>query len=352
VTTRRLLATRPAALALGLVLTVFVIDLSLPLGVASAVPYTFAVLLALTARPRWIGPAVAGACGVLTVAKIGLVPEKGATEWWKVIANRCLALFAIGMTTLLGLRRRRADEERAKAEETTRQHTADLARMGRLTALGQMATDLAHELNQPLAAVCLQADIAAQLVAAAPDPPPALAAALQEVVEQSRRAADIVWAVRRLARKADPQDAAVDVNEAARTVVRLLDWLARRANAAVETALAADLPLARGDRVQVEQVLFNLIQNALEAVASTHGPRVVRVETAADGPRLVVRVTDSGGGLSDPDRVFERFYTTKPDGTGTGLSISRAIAEAHGGTLTAANPPVGGAAFTLTLPTG
>src|SRR4051812_39770269 len=97
---------RPAVQSLALTAVVFAIDLSLPLGVAAAVPYTFAVLLALRARPGWFAPFVAGLCWVLTVAKMGIVPERGNTEMWKVVVNRCLALFAIGMTTFLGLRRR------------------------------------------------------------------------------------------------------------------------------------------------------------------------------------------------------------------------------------------------------
>ena len=352
VTLFRQIAAPPAALSVALVAAVFVVDLSLPLGVAAAVPYTFAVLLGLADRRPWVGPVVAAVCGVLTVLKIGIVPEKGATEWWKVIANRCLALFAIGLTCLLGVLRRRAEVQRAKAEEMTRQRTADLARMGRLTAVGQMATELAHELNQPLAAVCLQADIATRVAGRLPDPPPPLTDALREIAEQSRRAADIVGAVRRLARKADPRDELVDVNELARAVVRLLDWQATRAGATVESELTAGPLTVRGDPVQVEQVLFNLVQNAIEAVAEVPGTRTVRVETRTEAGRAVVRVSDSGGGLTDPERVFERFYTTKPDGTGTGLALSRAIADSHGGTLTVANRPTGGAVFTLTLPLG
>src|SRR5262245_13141135 len=103
-----MLLTHPALFSLGLVALVFGLDLCLPLGVASAVPYTFAVLLALAARPLWFGPVVAVLCGALTVAKMGIAPDRGTTEMWKVVANRCLALFAVGMTTLLGVLRRRA----------------------------------------------------------------------------------------------------------------------------------------------------------------------------------------------------------------------------------------------------
>jgi C4-dicarboxylate-specific signal transduction histidine kinase len=336
----RLHTARPATLALALVATVFVVDLCLPLGVASAVPYTFAVLLALGAKPSWVGPGIAALCMVLTVAKMEIVPERGNTEMWKVIANRCLALFAIGMTTLLGLLRR-------QAEAIARQHEADLARMGRLAVAGELATVLAHELNQPLAAVCLQADVAAHL---AGDASPELAAALGEVAEQSRRAAEIVRTMRRAVHRTEPERGPVDVSEAVSVVVRLLDWKARGAAVTVSVRSAEPLPLTHGDRVQIEQIIFNLLQNAIEAVvARGDGPRTVLIETATEGDMVCVRVRDTGVGLADPARVFERFYTTKLDGMGLGLAISRSAAEVHGGRLTA-KAVEGGAEFTLALP--
>lgn len=337
---RRLLAARPATLAL--VAFVFAVDLCLPLGVASAVPYTFTVLLALRAKPGWAGPAVAGLCVALTVAKIGIVPERGNTEMWKVLANRCLALFAITMTTLLGLLRRRAEAQ-------IRQHEALLARMSRVAVAGELATVLAHELNQPLAAVCLQADLAVHLATDAA--PPELKAALEEVAEQSRRAAAIVRSIRRTVRSADAERGPVDVNEVVRDVARLLDWRARRAAATVSLALApAPLPPTYGDRVQLEQVFVNLLQNALEAVEGTSTPRAVVLETRPAGDAIEVRVRDTGPGIGEPAKIFERFHTTKPDGMGLGLAISRSIVQAHGGTLTAAPRAAGGAEFVCVLP--
>lgn len=337
---RRFLASHPATLALALVAVVFVVDLCLPLGVAAAVPYTFAVLIALGAKPGWVGPAVAALCMVLTVAKLEIVPERGNTEMWKVIANRCLALFAIGMTTLLGLLRRRA-------EATARQHEADLARMSRLAVAGELATVLAHELNQPLAAVCLQADIAAIL---ADESSPELKIALSEVAEQSRRAAEIVRTIRRTIRRAEPEHEIVDLNEAVQVVVRLLDWKARRAGVTVHLRLTESPLSTHGDRVQLEQIVFNLLQNAIEAVvARGEGPQNVVVETESAGATVCVRVRDTGIGLADAERVFQRFYTTKPDGMGLGLAISRSAAEAHGGRLWA-KAIDGGAEFILVLP--
>lgn len=341
---------RPVVLSLVLVAVVFAVDLSLPLGVAAAVPYTFAVLLALAARPAWFGPAVAGLCMLLTLAKLELVPERGTTEMWKVVVNRCLALFAIGMTTLLGVLRRRAEADRRAAEERAREHQAALAHMGRLSLLGQVTAGLAHELNQPLAAVCLQADLAARLAEPGRPVGAELAEALAEIAGQATRAAGIVKGIRRLARRADPCRDTVDVNDAVRTVVGLLDWRVRRAGATVELDLAAELPPTLGDRVLIEQVVFNLIQNAVDAVEPGKSARRVAVETALAPEGLRVSVRDSGPGLAEPAKVFEPFYTTKPDGMGLGLAVSRTIIDAHGGRLSGANTSDGGAMFSFTLP--
>jgi C4-dicarboxylate-specific signal transduction histidine kinase len=353
-TRRGWLVTRPAILSLGLVSLVFAIDLNLPLGVASAVPYTFAVLLALKAPSRWFAPAVAVLCGVLTMAKMELVPERGTTEMWKVVVNRSLALFAIGMTTFLGMLRRRAEAERERAEERVREHLADLAHMGRLKTAGQLAAGLAHELNQPLAAVCLQAEIAARLAAGGEAERPAVFAALGEIAEQSQRAAAILQTLRRMIRRAEPRREPVDVNAVVRAVAGLLDREARRAEVEVRLRLAEALPPVTGDRVQLEQVVFNLLQNAVEAAGTDgDGHQAAWVETARDGHQITVTVRDSGAGLDpqDAERVFERFYTTKPQGMGMGLAISRSIVEAHGGRLWAASAPDRGSAFTFHLPT-
>jgi C4-dicarboxylate-specific signal transduction histidine kinase len=349
---RRAIIARPATLSITLVLFVFSVDLCLPLGVASAVPYTFAVLLALSAKPKWFGPCIAGLCMVLTIAKMGIVPERGTTEMWKVIVNRCLALFSISMTLLLGLLRRKAAEERARAEELLRQHQADLAHMGRLTMLGQVAAALAHELNQPLAAVCLQADLAARIAVPGQPLSSEFHTILSEIADQSRRAAEIVASIRRMARRAAPGCDFVDVNDAARVVAKLLDWHASRAGVTIELKTHADPSIfAVGDRIQIEQVLFNLVQNGIDAITrGGQGPRIVTLETRNEAEMLLLVVKDAGIGLSQPEAAFDRFYTTKPDGMGLGLAISRSIVEAHGGRIWAEAGEGGGAVFSVALP--
>ena len=343
------------AFSVLLVSLVFVVDAILPLGVASAVPYTFAVLLALKARSPRFGVWIAVVCCVLTIAKLGLFPERGTTELWKVITNRCLAVFAIGMAALLGVQRRRADDRRRQAEAQMRLHLSDLAHLGRLKTAGQLATSLAHELNQPLAAVSLQSEIATQLVQQqGTQSRGALLSALREITEQSQRAGVIVHSLREQVRKPELQRTSVAMNDVVQDAVRLIEPQAERAGVTLRSELAEPLPPILGDRIQLEQVLLNLIQNAIEAVtADESGPRVVQVETRCDdAQQMTVSVHDTGVGFApdEAERLFERFHSTKPHGMGMGLAICRSIVEAHGGRLWGSLNSDRGATFTLTLP--
>jgi C4-dicarboxylate-specific signal transduction histidine kinase len=335
--------------ALGLIATVFLIDLATPLGVAAAVPYTFAVLLAFNSSRRWFAPATAALCGILTIAKMEIMPDRGTTEMWKVIANRCLALFAIGMTAFLGLRRKQAEDKRNEAVLLVREHLADLARMGRLNTAGQLAAGLAHELNQPLSAVCLQAELAERLAANGKDPKQ-LAPMLAEIAEQSQRAAEIVRGLRRMLRHDAAAPADVDMNEVVASVVRLLESQATRREVEVQIN-RGPIPVVNADRVQLEQVVFNLVQNAIEAVGDS-ATRRVTVATTLEGEYVCVAVHDTGAGLppGDEARLFERFFTTKPEGMGMGLAISRSIVEGHGGRILAEQLPEGGARFAFSIP--
>ncbi|MBC7818630.1 MAG: GHKL domain-containing protein [Planctomycetaceae bacterium] len=352
---REFVLSHAAAFSVMLVSLVFVVDAILPLGVASAVPYTFAVLLALKARSPRFGVWVAVVCCVLTFVKMGLFPERGTTELWKVITNRCLAVFAIGMSALLGVQRRRAEDQRQRAEAQTRLHLADLAHLGRLKTAGQLATSLAHELNQPLAAVSLQSEIATQLVQQnGAESRDALLSSLREITEQSQRAGVIVRSLREQVRKPEPVRATVALNNVVHDAVRLIEAQAERAGVTIRSKLSEPLPPILGDSIQLEQVLLNLMQNAIEAVtADESGPRVVQVETRCDDAlQITISVSDTGVGFApgEAERVFERFHSTKPHGMGMGLAISRSIVEDHGGRLCCSSNPDRGATFTLTLP--
>jgi C4-dicarboxylate-specific signal transduction histidine kinase len=345
----RLFVLPPAALSLALVGLVFAIDLALPLGVASAVPYTFAVLLALADRRGWLGPFVAVLCCVLTIAKMEIVPDRGSTEEWKVIANRGLALFAVGVTTVLGVLRRRASAAQERAEEQLKSQQAQLAHVGRLSMLGQISAGLAHELNQPLAAIGLHAEIAARLAVPGDPVQSELIEALGEISAQSTRAGEIVRGVRRLARRGSPGTDRIAVDEIVASVVTLLRWQAQRASAVVRVMPGGTDATVAADRVQIEQVMINLIQNAFEAMAGQNDSRIVTVAVEVGADTVTLRIRDTGPGGYDPARLFERFYTTKEGGLGLGLAISREIVEAHGGRLWAV-PIEGGTEFDFTLP--
>ena len=340
-------------LSLVLAGIVFLADLFTPLGVASGVPYSLAVLLALNAPSRRSVVAFAILCSILTVSDFYIGPGRGGSELWKVVTNRFLAVSMIWITLTLGMLRKVADDRRQQAENQTRLHLADLAHMNRVSATGHLAATLAHELNQPLAAISIHSEIAIQLMRQNGNANPQLLQALSEITEQSHRAADIMRGVRSLVRKSEPQQSLVQLNDAVRDVTKLLDAQLKQSEVSLELRLT-NIPPVKGDAIQLKQVLLNLLQNAVDAVDDADKlPRRVLVDTHVNGrDRIVCRVTDTGTGLDAGrvEQVFERFYSTKPKGMGMGLAISRSIIEAHGGRLWAEPNPDRGATFSFSLP--
>ncbi len=246
-------------------------------------------------------------------------------------------------------------EERRLAEERSQQHLAELAHVARLSTMGEMVAELAHELNQPLSAISSYAQACKRLLDSGEgNHGEELSSSLGQVVEQANRAGEIIRRVRRFVAKNTPSEEAIDVNAMIRDVAGVMAFDARSVKAEVVTALTEPLPPVVGDRIQIEQVLVNLMRNGFEALReSPREPRQVTVHTAFDGRRhIVIDVHDNGRGIPPDvlDRVFDRFFTTKPDGMGMGLAISRSIVENHGGTLWATPAAEGGAAFHFTLP--
>ena len=244
--------------------------------------------------------------------------------------------------------------ERRLGEEALRSALADLQRASRLSTMGQLTASIAHEINQPLAALITNADACLLwLEAERPNLEEARRAAAR-IVRNGHRAGDIIKSIRALTRKSSPEMVSLDINEVIREVIVLLGVEFRRNGVRVETLLSSDLDSVVGDRVQLQQVVLNLIMNGVEAMAhSTHGQRRLQIRSAnAESGRVLVGVEDSGPGL-DPaqtDRLFEAFFTTKPEGMGMGLSICRSIIDAHGGRLWASPNPPSGAVFQFTLP--
>jgi C4-dicarboxylate-specific signal transduction histidine kinase len=244
--------------------------------------------------------------------------------------------------------------ERKHAEEALREAQADLARVSRVTTMGELTASLAHEVNQPIAAAVTNANTCLRwLTRDHPDVEEARAAAMR-IVQDGTRAAEIIRRVRQLFKKGTTQREPVDLNEIIREMMVLLRGETRRYNIVVETELLADLPQVMADRVQLQQVLMNLMINGIEAMKDTDGTRELAIRSRqTEKEEVVVSITDSGVGLpsQQADQIFNAFFTTKPHGTGMGLRISRSIIESHGGRLWAADNSPRGASFHFVLPT-
>ncbi len=243
-----------------------------------------------------------------------------------------------------------------RAEDRLQRHFAELAHMARLSTMGETVSGLAHELNQPLSAIVNFARAAGHRLASGTGAPGEIAECLQQIAEQGERAAEIVRRLRHFFRRGEAERRPVDVNRLVRDLAILLEVDARLHGARLELELEPSLPPVSADRLQIEQVVANLVRNGLEAMQ--HAPAEERTVTIHTGRRadgsIEVAVEDQGVGL-DPDagpRMFEPFFTTKPAGMGMGLSISRTIVETHGGHLDAVPSPKRGAVFRFALPAG
>lgn len=333
---------------------VFVVDVALPLGVASGVLHVGVVLLALRSSSERVVIGTAVACSLLTLLDMPLSPGPGHTEWWKVILNRGLSIFVIWVTAILGRLKNRA-------AEAQRRHLEKLAHLGRVKTAECLAGSLAHELNQPLTAVALQADVARQWLVGRNDVDK-IDAALREMSEQSLRASGIVRALRNLVRPTDSERQVVDLRDLVDESLRLMQSTAKSAQVELRFQSALQPLLVQVDRVQVEQVLLNLLQNAIDALSSTPAKeRRVTIAANPSSPREIrVEVKDSGPGIAAElaQRLFDPFCSSKSHGLGMGLAISRSIIEAHGGRLRLAsaeeahdqNSPHTGTTFAFTLP--
>jgi PAS domain S-box-containing protein len=244
--------------------------------------------------------------------------------------------------------------ERKRAEEALRQAQTDLAHASRLTTMGEFTASLAHEVQQPIAAAVTDANTCVRWITRdEPDLKEAREAAWR-IVKDAKRATEIIDRVRLLFKKGTPQRELVDVNEVAREMIVILGDEASRHSISVRTELAEDLPHVIGDRVQLQQVLMNLIVNGVDAMHDVDGPRELIVKSQpAENNELLLSVSDTGVGLPrhQADQIFNAFFTTKTHGTGMGLRISRSIIESHGGRLWAADNSPRGASFCFTLPT-
>jgi PAS domain S-box-containing protein len=269
--------------------------------------------------------------------------ERGVEQFTELANNLAYGVIAL-----------RTREERRQAAGALREAQAELAHVTRVTTLGEMTASIAHEINQPLAAVVNNASACLRWLAA-----PNLEEARQSaelIIGDAHRAGEIIRRIRALAKKSPPRKDCLNINETILEVIALARSEIERNRVSLQTRLSSDVPLILGDRIQLQQVILNLIINAVEAMGGTSdGPRELVVSSKKnDLQDLLVAVRDSGPGL-DPnslDHLFTAFFTTKPKGMGMGLAISRSIIEAHGGRLWATQNNGQGATFQFTLPIG
>jgi signal transduction histidine kinase len=243
--------------------------------------------------------------------------------------------------------------ESTRRERQYRELQMALAHANRITTMGELTASIVHEVNQPITAAVTYALAARRWLSAEPPDFGEVSEALADIIKEGNRASEVIGRIRDLIKKAPPRKDRVEINGAIREVIELAYSEAVKNGVSVQTQFAESLPLIQGDRVQLQQVMLNLIINAIQAMSGlAAGARELRITTEnadSEGVRLAVR--DSGPGLSPENlqRLFEPFYTTKPNGMGMGLSICRSIIEAHGGRLWATGQPRG-ALFQFTIP--
>lgn len=259
---------------------------------------------------------------------------------------------AVGLLMLLQIRRK--EHHRLRAEAQAAQHRADLAHVDRLNTMGEMASGLAHELNQPLSAISTYSQAGLRLIGNPDARPDKLVHALEQTSLQAKRAGEIIRRMRQFVNKGKPRHTALDINRVVRTAVGFLQTTLKKNAIELKFDLGEGLPLVRADSIQIEQVILNLVHNAVEAIAASNAVvREIAVCTRMNSSgKVEFSVTDTGPGF-DPgemERIFDTFYSTKEDGMGLGLSISRSIVEAHGGQLWCESAPASGAVCRFTLP--
>jgi PAS domain S-box-containing protein len=239
---------------------------------------------------------------------------------------------------------------RKQAEAALQTVQAEFAHSARVSMLGELTASIAHEVNQPLAAIATSAAASLRWLAADNPDIEEVRSLAQRMAADARRASAIIARVRAMAERREPERVALSLNALVEEVILFLDHELKAQNVAVTLRLSTDLPIAMMDRTQIQQVIVNLAVNAMQATADCEQPRLEMVTSVLPDGSPALAVHDNGHGLPDaPDKLFEGFYTTKASGMGMGLPICRSIVEAHGGTITAANGD-SGASFVITLP--
>ena len=336
----------PAATTV-LAIAIFVADTFADLEIAFPAFYTVVVLMAVRfCKPRGVILVGVG-CIALTLLSDLLTAASGETGIG--VINTTISILAIAITTYLSLK---IESEKAAAYEARSQ----LAHVGRVTTMGELTASIAHEVNQPLAAVVANGNACVRWLAADPPNLDEARAAVGRLVKDANRASEIIVQVRALTKSSLAEQEWLAVNDVILATLGLIEGEIVQNHVSLRTELADDAPRVQGDRVQLQQVILNLTLNAIEAMSRIpEGPRLLTVGSARyGGDGVLVTVQDTGAGLAPEnlDRVFNAFYTSKPDGMGMGLAISHSIVEAHGGRIWATANAPRGAVFQFILPGG
>jgi two-component system sensor kinase FixL len=280
-------------------------------------------------------------------------------EAWRADGSKFPIEFSAGRFELRGVEHYtiviRDITARRTAEARFRQHQAELAHVSRISLAGEMAAGLAHELSQPLTAITAYARGCLRLLVGAISEPALLREGMTEVVQQAERAGDVLDRLREFVRGGDNRRTLTSIGPLIDAALSLTRVEAVQQEVEIEARIDPDLPAVVADRIQIEQVLVNLLRNALDAMetASTEGRSITIAARRKGNHAIEVSVADSGPGVADEvtDTIFEPFVTTKTKGMGMGLSISRSIIESHGGRLRTARSAGSGATFIFDLPT-
>ena len=330
-----------ALMALG----IFVMDTVTSRPIAVAGLYVAVVLLAVNFAKRRGVILIAFGCITLTVVSYLLTPIGDVEDG---IVNSFISILAISATAYLAQRIQAAQIAADRAQ-------SQLAHISRVTTLGELAASIAHEVNQPLGAVVTNGNAALRWLSAEPPNISEAIKTIEYIVDDADRASEVIARLRSLVRRAPPKPTLLNADDVVKEITSLMQSELRRNYVELRLELASGLPSIRGDRIQLQQVLLNLLLNAIEVLNSTNASvREVVVRTALSDDRkgVAITVSDTGSGISaaDSERIFEPYYSTKPSGMGVGLAISRSIVEAHGGRIQAMSNMPRGTTIQVLLP--
>lgn len=341
-----------------LTLLIFVIDAFTPLDVAIAVMYVVVIMLSAQAWPR--RGVIVTACGCMALTVAAYVASHVTSFSGPAFGRLIISLVALGITAFLTLHIQAATVALLQRENALHRSQAQLAHATRVTTLGELAASIAHEVNQPLAAISANGEACLRWMNRPQPDMPEAGAAVRRMLEASGRASAVIRRIRLLARKTDPQQLPLDLNEVAEETALLVRRELASHNVTLSLDLDPGLPPVRGDRVQLQQVIINLLMNGMQAMSQcAPGQALLALRTVAVAPAddagggaALLGVADSGPGIAaeDAGRLFEAFFTTKSDGMGMGLAICRSIVEAHGGRIWALPDSRSGATMQFQLP--